>query len=344
MIGKTIVGRYVIRKHLGGGSFGDVYEAEDIQTQQIIALKFETNDSAPQLPNEHKMYMALAGMDGIPNIYGLYDYGKSRILAMDQMGPSLESLFKRCDKQFSLKTVLMIGDQMLRIIEWVHSCGVLHRDIKPQNFLVGRGQFRNKIFLIDFGVSAPYLDPRTHEHQIYTRGNGLVGTAYYVSINTHLGDQQSRRDDLESIAYLLIRFLRGKLPWQVFHDMPPDERNEKIAQLKMQTPPKALCEGLPKEFSLMLDMIRRLNFDETPKYFWFRNLLTALFVKEGFVYDGVFDWDDEAAIHRPDPSVYLAFCAGRYQRMNERQIKVRKEGIVFPNERQMFVQAGRIVS
>jgi hypothetical protein len=94
----------------------------------------------------------------------------------------------------------------------------------------------------------------------------------------------------------------------------------------------------------MVQMIRSLNFDETPKYFWFRNLLTSLFIKGGFVYDGVFDWDDEAAIHRPDPSVYLSFCAGRYQRLNERQIKVRKEGIVFPNDREMFLHAGRVVS
>jgi serine/threonine protein kinase len=103
---------------------------------------------------------------------------------MDQIRTSLENLFKRCDKQCALKTVLMIGDQMLRIIEWVHSCGVLHRDIKPQNFFVGRGQFRNKIYLNNFGISAPYLDQRMHQHQIYTRGNVLVGTADDFSINT----------------------------------------------------------------------------------------------------------------------------------------------------------------
>ena len=235
MIGKTIVNRYVIRKHLGGGSFGDVYEAEDRQTNQIVALKFETNEANPQLPNEYKMYKQLEGMDGIPRVYGLYDYGKSRILAMDQMGPSLESLFRRCEKKFSMKTILMMTDQVLRIIEWVHSCGIIHRDIKPQNFLVGRGALRNKVFLIDFGVSTTYIDPRTGEHAMFTDNNGLVGTAYYVSVNTHLGEQQSRRDDLESIMYMLIRFFKGKLPWQDIKIKSVEERNEKITQKKIQT-------------------------------------------------------------------------------------------------------------
>jgi casein kinase 1 len=341
MIGKTIVNTYIIRKHLGGGSFGDVYEAENILTQQIIALKFETNDQNPQLPNEYKIYRALDGMEGIPRVYGLYDYGKSRVMAMDQMGPSLESLFRRCGKKFSLKTVLMLADQILRIIEWVHLCGVLHRDIKPQNFLVGRGEMRNRVFLIDFGVSASYIDLRTHEHMMYTSNNGLVGTAYYVSVNTHLGDQQSRRDDLESITYMLIRFLIGQLPWQGFKGKSVEERNEKITQTKIQTTPEALCAGLPREFKTMVEVIRRLRFDEQPKYHWFRQILHGLFVKKGFVYDGLFDWDDAAAIHRPLPSVFLANSAGKFQRNNERQIRSRKEKVMLPEPRQIFLAGWR---
>ena len=342
MIGRTIVNKYVIRKHLGGGSFGDVYEAEDVQTHQIVALKFETNEANPQLPNEYKMYKTLEGMDGIPKVYGLYDYGKSRILAMDQMGGSLESLFRRCGKKFSLKTVLMITDQVLRIIEWVHNCGIVHRDIKPQNFLVGRGALRNKVFLIDYGVSTMYIDPRTREHAMFTGNNGLIGTASYVSVNTHLGEQQRRRDDLESIAYMLIRFMRGSLPWQAVKVKSVEERNERITQEKIQTTPEKLCEGLPKEFRTTLERIRKLRFDETPNYFAFRNAFNTLFIKKGYVYDGVFDWDENAPIHHPLPAVYLHHNATRFQGANERQIRPRKEKVSLPEPRQIFLSAWRL--
>jgi serine/threonine protein kinase len=334
MIGKTIINQYVIRKHLGGGSFGDVYEAENIQNQKIVALKFETNAADPQLPNEYKMYQTLAGMDGIPRVYGLFDYGKSRVMAMDEMGPSLEQLFKRCGRKFSLKTVLMIADQIFRIIEWTHACGVLHRDIKPQNFLTGRGEYANKVFLIDFGISSTYLDTRTHEHLTYSQNNGLVGTAYYVSINTHLGGQQSRRDDVESILYLLIRFLLGTLPWQ--QGKRKDDRNEEIAQIKIQTKLEVLCAGLPEDFKTMLEVVRRLRFDERPKYSWFRSSFTSMMLKGGLVYDSVFDWDENAPIHMPLPSVYLSHSAAEFQRLNERQVKARKEKVALPESRPVF--------
>lgn len=337
LIGQLILGRYLVRKALGKGAFGAVYEAEDIQTQEIVALKFEINTTSPQLPNEYKMYKQLNGMSGIPNTYGLYDYGKNKVLAMENMGPSLENLFRRCGKKFSLKTTLMIADQILRLIEYVHLSGILHRDIKPQNFLVGRGAQHNRIYLIDFGVSTNFIDSRTGEHTIFTSNNGMVGTAYYVSINTHLGDTQSRRDDLESIAYMLIRFLQGTLPWQSFKTKNKDERNEKIAQHKIQTTPDILCTGLNKEFKKFIEIIRRLRFDETPRYNWYRQMFTNLFIKNGFVYDGLFDWDEEASIHRPLPSVYLYHSAARYQRANERQIRIRKDKINLPRHRKMFI-------
>jgi serine/threonine protein kinase len=185
---------------------------------------------------------------------------------MDYLGPSLETLFRRCGKQFSLKTVLMIADQIFRIIQWVHQVGIIHRDIKPHNFVTGRGELRNKLYLIDFGVSAPYLDQRSHEHRDYSRHNGLIGTAQYVSINTHLGDQQSRRDDLESVMYLLIRFLKGTLPWSEIKDKDPETRNEKITQAKIHLTVEALCESLPRQFRIILEEIRKFGYEVKPKY------------------------------------------------------------------------------
>ncbi|OHS96328.1 CK1 family protein kinase [Tritrichomonas foetus] len=332
LIGQIILNRYAVRKWLGGGSFGDVYQVEDMKTQQIMALKFENGTATnPQLPTEYKFYKMLQGMNGIPNVTELFEYNKNRVLGMDELGPSLESLFKRCQKRFSLKTVLMIADQLLRIIEYVHNSGILHRDIKPQNFLIGRGPTARHIFMVDFGVSTQYVDPRTGEHMMYTNNNGLVGTAHYVSVNTHLGDQQSRRDDLESIAYVLIRFLKGSLPWQGFKYKTIEERNEKITQLKIQTTPEMLCAGLPKEFKVFIELVKRLRYDDTPKYHWYRNLFMSLFIKKGYTYDGLFDWDENAAIHRPAPADFLIKAAGKYQRSNERQIRRRKENIMYPD-------------
>jgi serine/threonine protein kinase len=284
------------------------------------------------------MYQTLAGMDGIPVVYGLYDYGKTRVMAMDQMGPSLDRLFKRCGRKFSLKTVLMIADQLFRIIEWVHECGVLHRDIKPHNFLTGRGEYANKIYLIDYGISSTYLDPRTHEHLTYSQNNGLVGTPYYVSVNTHLGGQQSRRDDIESILYMLVLFLQGSLPWQG-QKQKKEKRNEDIAQIKIQTKLEVLCAGIPDSFRMMLDLVRRLRFDERPKYCWFRSMFTNMLLQNGFAYDSIFDWDENAAIHAPMPSVFLIHSSGEFQRCNERQIKVRKEKVKIPQSRPVFFWA-----
>jgi len=172
----------------------------------------------------------------------------------------------------------------------VHSKSFIHRDIKPDNFLMGLGKRANQVNIIDFGLAKKYRDPKSHQHIPYRENKNLTGTARYASINTHLGIEQSRRDDLESLGYVLMYFLRGSLPWQGLKAATKKQKYEKISEKKMATPTETLCKGFPTEFVVYFQYTRSLRFDDKPDYSYLRKLFRDLFVREGFVWDYVFDW------------------------------------------------------
>lgn len=168
-------------------------------------------------------------------------------MVLDLLGPSLEDLFDYCKRKFSLKTVLMIADQMVQRMEYIHTKFFLHRDIKPDNFLIGLGKKQHIVYCIDFGLAKRYKDPRTGTHIPYRDGKSLTGTARYASVNTHLGVEQARRDDLESVGFVLVYFIKGKLPWQGIDARTKKEKYDKIRDKKAATTIAELSKGCPAE-------------------------------------------------------------------------------------------------
>ena len=283
--------KYRIGRKIGSGSFGDIYLGTNVISGEEIAIKLEdANARHPQLEYEARVYKTLAGGIGIPFVryYGTEcDYNA---MVIDLLGPSLEDLFNFCNRTFSLKTVLLLADQLISRIEYIHSKSFIHRDIKPDNFLMGIGKRGNQVNVIDFGLAKKFRDPRTHIHIPYRENKNLTGTARYASINTHLGVEQSRRDDLESLGYVMMYFCRGSLPWQGLKAATKKQKYDRIMEKKMVTPTETLCRGFPNEFSIFLNYTRSLRFDDKPDYAYLRKLFRDLFVREGFLYDYVFDW------------------------------------------------------
>ena len=284
----VIGGRYRLGAEIGNGSFGQILEAVDLETDEEVAVKLEEiRTKHPQLRYESKLYRLLQGGAGFPALRWSGIEGDYNILVLDRLGHNLETLFQRCHRRFSTKTVCMLADQMISRLQHMHQVHFLHRDVKPDNFLMGRGPFGSVVYLIDMGLSKRY-QRSSGEHIERIEGKNLTGTARYASVPTHQGVEQSRRDDMEALGYVLIYFLRGKLPWQGLQD--DGDKYQKIRECKQSTPLEVLCAGLPLELQEYMQQCRALEFDQAPNYRKLRGLFRSIMDRHHYKHDYVYDW------------------------------------------------------
>ena len=257
-----------------------------------MAFKLETRKTAISLlQNEYQIYKYLNNHKGIPKVYDFESFSnkKYNAMVMELLGPSLLDLHEKNGNTFSLRNFLQISIQLIDLLEFIHSKHLIHCDIKPENILMGRPKTNeeNTVHLIDFGLSKKYFNSSTGKHIAYRENMGIgTGTARYMSINNHLGHEQSRRDDMESLGYMLVFLMKGRLPWQGLDGKTKRDHMKKICDTKRTYSIKKLCDNCPIEFKrIMLPYflhVRNLSFEEAPKYNYLRLMFSEVYELKGY--------------------------------------------------------------
>lgn len=262
---ELINNKYILLHKIGSGSFGDIYKGQNVRTKEYVAIKIESamND-LKLLKNEAKIYQYLSDCEGIPKIKWFGKYGSNYFMVIDLLGNSLQHHINEM-RTFSILLILKLAIKLTLLIKTVHDKGFIHRDIKPHNFLFGLNKF-NDLYVIDLGFCKSYLDTNNN-HIKQKQTSNVIGSRNYASISAHRCYEVSRRDDLESLIYMLLYFYTGWLPWNnVFNDF--DIIDLKIDVLHSERYPKILLNAL--------HYVRSLDYDETPKY----NFIIDNFQKE----------------------------------------------------------------
>ncbi|CEM23755.1 unnamed protein product [Vitrella brassicaformis CCMP3155] len=293
--------RFMVLEVIGSGSFSTVYRGFDTVTKDEVAIKMEPKSiKIPLLAHESRVYRNLATSDApiaaVPRVYWYGEEGEYSVLVLERLGPSLDHLLmhltmRQGRQAMSLKTVLMIADQVLEALRCVHRNGYVYRDIKPENCLIGmRGQ-AHRVYIVDYGLAKRYVDVcRMGQHVPMREGKKLVGTAIFASLNNHMGRECSRRDDVESLGFMLTYLAMGKLPWM---DVAVDDRLElydAIKRGKIECGITHLCASLPDEFAAWFHHCRALSFAQQPDYAYLKQLILRCFIRHQLHFDRLYDW------------------------------------------------------
>ncbi|KAK5936585.1 hypothetical protein PMZ80_011183 [Knufia obscura] len=265
--------RYQLVQLLGEGSFGKVYLGRDAETGNAVAMKLEHCKIDPSLLDEEiRVYQSLQSKPGFPRVFWHGWQDSFQVMVFELLGPNLEDLFCCCGETFSLKTTLMLADQLLHRFESLHAANYLHRDVKPENFLLGTGHHGNTVYMTDMGLAIyrPPVTARTAPGPPHLPISSerapcepsLIGTCRYASVNAHLGVPQSRRDDLEALGYMLIYFVTGPLPWQGLKTANRAEKNRRVLEMKQTVSVDELYQGLPPAFVTYMIYVRSLDEDD----------------------------------------------------------------------------------
>lgn len=282
-----IFNKYRTVKKLGEGSFGNVYKA--FYDDEYYALKMEDISlDYDLLENEATILNYLQG----PNIPKFISFSKDKgynVLVMELLDQSLDNILSKL-RRFSVKTVAMLGYQLIKILKYIHDKHIIHRDIKPDNLAMGRKELNGTLYIIDFGLAKKFRSSRTLKQFPLIKRHSLTGTARYASINALQGYEQSRRDDLESAMYVLMFFLRGNLPWQNIKIKGKHDKYLKICNKKKEISSKELGKNFPSEFAELLEYFKNLGYTEDPDYEMCLKKMLNVLERENATFDYVYDW------------------------------------------------------
>jgi len=253
---EPIIGnKYKIINKIGEGSFGQIFKGQNIRTYELVAIKMESIESDTKLlKNESIIYQYLNGLNGVPSVKWFGKDDNYYYMVINLLGDSLQNI-KNQKELFSLKLTLQIGFQVLNLLKLIHEKGLVHRDIKPDNFLIGLNSNVKSIYIIDFGFCKTYSLIQNNE----LRSNSLIGSPMYASINAHKLLDLTRRDDLESLGYMLAYFYLGSLEWEGNNLY----TNEEYVYLKNKLVEN---ECLPEVLVNYIKYVRSLEFEEKPNY------------------------------------------------------------------------------